>query len=725
MSNAQFDSIQSAKEIYSIKSAILSKLGSWFCVWEIYPILGMAAFLRFYQLTTTEFDADQALIFQMARDAINHRLIPATGIIASIRIANPPAVVYLFMIPAAISSNPIWGAIFVGLLNVIGVVLTYIFVRRYYGRIASIIASLLYATAAEPLHFNRFIWQLNIIAPFVVLFIFALFWGVVDRRKGWLFPALVLLGILIQLHITIVILSSLLLVALVLSPGTARLRDLTLGLIFLLLLFSTYLLWEFSIKFADLKILLQISKLHSHFDLTALNYYGFFLNPYVNIPTNTHSLEYILVPLLKWLSPTMAIFIVCGLALITIGVISSPQLWKRDSGVDEECRASRHSVRRSLETVRTLWTDFRATPQRCGYFLLLCWQIVPIIILSRHSVLVFPYYLLMVLPGPFIIIGILLSTLGYWFQRQGGMWKIAHYGICVCTCLVIVSQLLGSTAVLIDEASGNNLHGYSYNTLNSYEDALNEADQLATLHHLNHVYIATDQYTQNSLGYLAEQMRTPTTLFDASRCLVLPNAAAGPAELLVGPYDKLSMVLLSHFAIATLFSQPERLGGAPFQLYFVQPLAVSKLISPNEAFVNSLQLLDNRAQQLSYDNSTWLTMHWRFIRSASPNSRTSYTFAMRALLNGNGNGGLSTSSRCVSTSMRTGDQLIVAFQLPEGVSVPASLNISATYYVTMPLDLSYGPIHLENIRDQNTQPTTLQTTEGRTGITLSTSSKKP
>ncbi len=313
MSNAQFDSIQSAKEIYSIKSAILSKLGSWFCVWEIYPILGIAAFLRFYQLTTTEFDADQALIFQMARDAINHGLIPATGIIASIRIANPPAVVYLFMIPAAISSNPIWGAIFVGLLNVIGVLLTYIFVCRYYGRIASIIASLLYATAAEPLHFNRFIWQLNIIAPFVVLFIFALFWGVVDRRKGWLFPALVLLGILIQLHITIVILSSLLLVALVLSPGTVRLRDLALGLTFLLLLFSTYLLWEFSIKFADLNILLQISKLHSQFDLTALNYYGFFLNPYVNIPTNTHSLEYKLVPLLKWLSPTMAIFIVCGL----------------------------------------------------------------------------------------------------------------------------------------------------------------------------------------------------------------------------------------------------------------------------------------------------------------------------------------------------------------------------------------------------------------------------
>ena len=109
---------------------------------------------------------------------------------------NPPAVIYLLMIPAAISSNPLWGAIFVGLLNVIAVLLTYIFVRRYYGRIASIIASLLYATASGPLHYSRFIWQQNMIAPFVVLFIFALFWGVVDRRKGWLFPALVLLGIL-------------------------------------------------------------------------------------------------------------------------------------------------------------------------------------------------------------------------------------------------------------------------------------------------------------------------------------------------------------------------------------------------------------------------------------------------------------------------------------------------------------------------------------------------
>jgi hypothetical protein len=717
MSNTHIDTIQTIQEMYPGRGGILSKIGSWLCVWEIYPILAIAAFLRFYQLTTTEFDADQALILQMARDAINHGLIPATGIIASIRIANPPAVVYLFMIPAAISSNPLWSAIFVGLLNVIGVLLTYIFVRRYYERIASIIASLLYATAAEPLHFNRFIWQLNIIAPFVILFIFALFWGVVDRRKGWLFPALVLLSILIQLHVTMLILFSLVLVALILSPGTVRLRDLALGLIFLLLLFSTYLLWEFSIKFDDLNILLQLSKLHSHFDLTALNSYELLLQPYGNIPTNTHSLQYKLIPILEWLSPTMAILIVCALTSMIMGVIASAHMWRSDSSIDEENRTSHYSLRSILQSMSALWHDFRAAPKRCGYFLLLCWQIVPIIILSRHSVPVFPYYLLMVLPGPFIIIGILLSTLAYWFQQQGGMWRIAHYGVYVCTCLVIVAQLLGSTAVLIDEASGNNLHGYSYNTLSSLEDALNQADQLVSLHHLNHVYIATDQYTQNAFYYLAEQTRIPTTLFDASRCLVLPHATAGPAALLLGPSDTLSMVLLSHFARATLISRPERLGGVPFQLYIVEPIAVSKLAPSHEAFENHLQLLDRQVQQFKFQKSSWLTTHWSYTRSAAPGYRTTYTYAMMAQLDGKSG----ITSQCTSTSIRVGDQLIVTFPLRKDSSMPSSITITAKSFTTMPLSLSYGSLHFENIRNQNTQPLFLQTTEGKSGISLSTS----
>jgi len=39
---------------------------SWLFSYEIYVILIVAAFLRLYGLTTTEFDADQADIFHMA-----------------------------------------------------------------------------------------------------------------------------------------------------------------------------------------------------------------------------------------------------------------------------------------------------------------------------------------------------------------------------------------------------------------------------------------------------------------------------------------------------------------------------------------------------------------------------------------------------------------------------------------------------------------------------------
>ena len=214
-------------------------------------------------------------------------------------------------------------------------------------------------------------------------------------------------------------------------------------------------------------------------------------------------------------------------------------------------------------------------------------------------------------------------------------------------------------------------------------------------------------------------MQTPNTLFDASHCLVLPNPAAGPAVLLAGPDDKLTGALLGQFATTTLVDQPERLGGAPFHLYIVQPMSGPKPNATNQAFVNNLQLFDNQARQFSFDHSTWLTTHWSIIRSAAPNYRTTYTYTMTALLHGNAHDGSTVSSQCVSTSMRAGDQLIVAFQQPDDPFIPASVTISALSYTPMPLTISYGPFLLENIRDRRTQPSFLQTSAGTPGITLS------
>ena len=234
--------------------------------WDFYLLLLVvlvAGFLRFYKINTTEFDEDQAMLFRLAYDAIHHGLLPVTSNRSSIGLANPPGVIYLFMLPAALSSNPVWAAVMVGAFSVIAVALTYIFTRRYYGRVAAIVAALLYAITFRQLIYTRFIWQPNLMAPFVVLLMFVLFLGGVKRRKGWLFAALLLMGILYQTHEITLLLAIPLLVALVLAWRTVRWRDLVLAVVSLLILFSPFLLWEVMHKFQDVLALLAPTGHHA------------------------------------------------------------------------------------------------------------------------------------------------------------------------------------------------------------------------------------------------------------------------------------------------------------------------------------------------------------------------------------------------------------------------------------------------------------------------------
>src|SRR5215472_11272779 len=292
--------------------------------WEVYLILLIAGFLRFYQINTTELDEDQAKLYRLAYDAVHHALLPVTSNVASIGISNPPGVIYLFMPLAAVSSNPVWGAVLVGVFTTAAAVLTYFFTRRYYGRFAGTIAALLYATAAGPLNYARFIWQPNLMPPFVILFMFALFRGVVERRKGWLWLALVLFGVLYQMHPTTLLLVLPLLAAIALAPGTFRWRDLFLACFLLLIIFLPYLTWEVFTGFADIHGIFALTSQHAHFDTQAFHFYRYFLAPYDNPPGNTHSVVRALAPLLPWLSMavlllTLGGFVSAGLLFLLSG----------------------------------------------------------------------------------------------------------------------------------------------------------------------------------------------------------------------------------------------------------------------------------------------------------------------------------------------------------------------------------------------------------------------
>ncbi len=239
---------------------------SWLISYEIYVIIIIAAFLRLYGINTTEFDADQADIFHMAHNAVSHGHLVATSNLASIGVYNPPAIIYALMIPAAFSANPIGGAIETAFLAVFGVFLTYWFTRRYYGRAAATIASSLFAVTSVSLFYSRFMWNQNLLLFFVPLYIIVLFRGVVDRRPGWLFPALFMFGLLIQLHGSSLLLAAPLVVSVFLAPKTERWRDIVLGMLSCIVLYSPYFLWLISTHFAALSLVSQVGAVHSFVD---------------------------------------------------------------------------------------------------------------------------------------------------------------------------------------------------------------------------------------------------------------------------------------------------------------------------------------------------------------------------------------------------------------------------------------------------------------------------
>jgi 4-amino-4-deoxy-L-arabinose transferase-like glycosyltransferase len=688
-------------------------LPSWLFSWEVYLIVLIAAGLRLYRIDFTEFDGDQANIFRMAYGALHHGMLVATANGASIRILNPPGVIYLLMIPAAISGNPLVAAIFQALLSVTAVLLTYCFTRRYYGRLAGTIAALTFAAAARAVFYSRFIWNQNFIPFFLLLLLFALFSGVVERRKGWLFPAIFLVGLMIQLHATGAMLFAPLLVALVLAPGTLRWRDLAFGVLSLLVIYAPYVLWELTSHFSDLQILLSDSKLPTQIDTQALTYYQWSLSPYATLMgngepfANTRSVLFHVYHRLIWLQPLLTGLLIAGAITALMRVVSPrhPLIQEKLSG---------NVLLRGWYALRLWWSDLRATPARCGLLILLVWQIVPLLALFRHTLPIYPHYLIIFMPGQYILIGMFIADAVKWCRSWKGWRGILRVALCGMTVLIVGAQLIGATGMVLDTVRGNyndtDLSSPYYNDLFSLQHALNQADQLAQQHHIQHIYIAADTANVIALTFLAEQIQTPTTIFNGTHCAVLPNPANGPAVLLVGPRSPFVSALASQFAQTTLVDQPRRPGGPPFQLYLVNSSTESSIVG--ETFQGHLEALDAHAAPLSFHNTSWSVVRWRLLHAAQPAFRVTYGYKM--LASAGSSGSSNASNQCAFSSIRAGDELLMAF--PQAGAASTSLAIRAQFYTISLDNFAYGPLTFETDKFLPTQWVTLHTQDRRDSL---------
>jgi 4-amino-4-deoxy-L-arabinose transferase-like glycosyltransferase len=695
--------------------------------WEIYPILLIAAVLRFYMINKTEFDADQATIFSMAYDAVSHGWLVATSNVASIGIVNPPAIVYFLMVPAALSSNPVWGTVLTAIFATLAVLLTYIFVHCYYGRLAAAIAALLYATAALPVFYSRFIWQQNLLLFFVPLYIFLLFHGAVARRQGWLGPALFLLGLLLQLHGSAFLLVVPLFIAVAVAPYTVRWRDVLLGLLLLLVIYATYILWETWVHFHDISVLFNATRQSSSIDLQALTLYQSLLSPYNILSMSPRSLLAPFVPLFNGIWWVMTV-LVMGSAVLALGLVLALRSTSDQVG---------GSGNVAFGQIKLWWRVLCASPYCCGLSVLLAWQIVPLLALLRHSITLHPHYFIMFMPGPFILVGIFVTEATGWLRKRGRWGILGRRILLGMISVIMVAQMIGAAVSVVDLTNGNfidsshMLSSTYYNDLNSLQHALSETDQIAQGRHLKHAYIDADSATIDAFRYLSTQMHTPTTVFSDS-CALLPNLANGPVVLLVSAHSRFIETLLPRFVTASLVATPARLGGPPFRVYILssvrQPVTVEDTLAPN------LQLVD--AQSFTFQHRPFLLTRWRFLLSQPSADDTLYSYNIAPVPDAatvtslNQNRGDHTKYRaprrlatvkCALTSIQAGDQLFVSFQLPS--ERLASLNLSVQTSTIKGEDLAIGfpslGLAFETFRPVHTTQQTLLSSTGRNFVSIS------
>lgn len=672
---------------------------SWIFSYEIYIIVGVASFLRLYGLNTTEFDGDQADIFHMAHDAVIHGHLVATSNVASIGIYNPPGIIYALMIPAAFSANPIGGAIETAILAILGVFLTYWFTRRYYGRVAATIASGLSAATSVSLFYSRFMWNQNLLLGFIPLFLIVLYRGVVDRKPGWLFPAIFLYGLLFEWHGSSLLLAAPLVVAVLLAPKTVRWRDIVLGVLSLIVLYAPYILWLISTHFTVLSLLLQFGSVPSVVDNQSWLFYVHFISPYDLPFTNRLALLYSRQDFFNWLVPAMT-YLVIAAAVFSLLLVLFLRTKRTESNVS-----------RVLNRWWKYILDLRESPYRCGLLVLLVWQAVPLLVLIKHSLSLYPHYFIILMPGPFILIGLLVANVAGWFHTRGGVYRLANIALCIFVSLVVLFQGIAGAAGVLDTIRGNfddhqMSYPYYYTDLNSLQNALAKADQLAQQYHAGRLIMVGDHSTRSAFRYFTDQLRISSTVVDDT-CLLLPGPSTGRAVMLVPPYESVIDSFFASSYIHTIRSEASnRLGGAPFRLYVVDPLPEAM---PQTTLSSNIQLVNAQTQLLQ--NGPFAAVRWNVLQSAPASDRTTYMYQFT--YTGSEQGSQLPQQLCTVTNVHAGEQIVTL--LPNG-NVQKPLSVQVEWASTTPHSITLKHIPLAPAFDTFQQDVTpfklLKTSEG-------------
>ena len=356
----------------------LSRLLAWAA---LAGIVVLALWLRWDRLEYTEYTRDQAWVLNRAWEWLHGGEFPLVGIQSSVGTSQGAIEIWLLAIPVAISADPRLAAAFVGLLQVLAIVGTYLLCTPYFGRGVGLVAALLFAVNPWALQYARKVWTPNLAPLFTILFFSALYAAVVQRRRYWLALSCLWAAVLFLIHPSAVYCFALLAVAAVLFWRRLGWPPFVLGGALAFLVALPFIWYEYLHQFKSIKIYLSLTGNQSRFDFDAVK----------NVLTMASAQAF---PTMmgygftgEWSLPDQTLQNQLAVWLLYLGLFWS-----------------------LLLLVRPLFTRLAGGRWGAGGWeralLLLLWFALPILVALRHPLDYYPHYFINVLPVQYVLMAL-------------------------------------------------------------------------------------------------------------------------------------------------------------------------------------------------------------------------------------------------------------------------------------------------------------------------------
>jgi hypothetical protein len=344
-------------------------------------IMVLTIFLRLWRLDLVQFKDDQGAALRLAEDLVRLGRVPLAGMTTSIGIPIAPTFEYVLAPIVAVSRDPRVATAAIGLVNAAAVASTILLGWRRFSPLAGLVAGLVYAANPWAVFFARKVWNQDVVAPTAVLLLFCFDNAVVGEQVAWGVAAFPVFALGVEFHPSFVLLAPLLAALGAVMVRRHQLKHVAIGLGLATLTTVPYFIYNLQTQWTYLGVLAAPSGAHPpHVDAAGPGAVMGLIGGWKNWYVDGLDIEY----LLPWRLAAVpggieTLLFALGIATALTLVFGSRQV------------------------------DYRLRLRAAG---LLLWVLLPMLLTIRHTIPLYDYYFLFVLPAGALLVGLGFRLLG-------------------------------------------------------------------------------------------------------------------------------------------------------------------------------------------------------------------------------------------------------------------------------------------------------------------------